>query len=87
MGDFWELFWAIMLAIYGHFMVDCMGHFLRCSFTLFCGAFMDNFFTIFKAVLAQRALIWFPFSISNKGFLNSMHCKLQISVIGKLEKV
>ena len=74
LGNFREFLGPILLEIYGHFM----GHFLRCSFTLFCGAVMDDFFfMIFKAVLTKASfmievpLIWFPFSISNNGFLNT----------------
>ena len=86
LGNFWDRY-------YWRFMGILWVIFLRCSFALFYGTFMDDFFYDFQRCFSSASfrievpLIWFPFSISNNGFLNSMHCKFQISVIWKLEKV
>ena len=88
-GDFREFLGPILLEIYGHFM----GHFFEVFFYAFLWNFYGWFFYDFQRCFSSASfrievpLIWFPFSISNNGFLNSMHCKFQISVIWKLEKV
>ena len=92
--DFREFWGTILLEIYGHFMgLAFYGSFFEMFFYAFLWSFYGWFFYDFQSCFSSASfrievpLILFPFSTSNNGFLNTMHCKYQISVIWKLEKV
>ena len=82
--------WALWT---GYFREFFMGILWVIFWDILLRFFVDDFFYDFQSCFSSVSirievpLILFPFSISNNGFLNSMHCKYQISVIWKLEKV